>query len=68
MAASLLCLIRTLNGQLSYLVSFAFNRKASSVADKLCEQYLVRRTVLQLLSVGGSVSATSLLQYKLQLL
>lgn len=44
MAACLSCLIATLNEQLScHLVSVTLNRKASSVADRLCEKHLVRR-------------------------
>ena len=44
MAAWLSCLIATLKEQLScHLVSVTLNRKASSSADRLCEQYLVRR-------------------------
>lgn len=44
MAAWLLCLIATLNEQLScHLVSVTLNRRASSAADRLSEQYLVRR-------------------------
>lgn len=44
MAPCLSCLIATLNEQLScHLVSVTLNRKASSVADRLCEKHLVRR-------------------------
>lgn len=72
MAACLSCLIATLNEQLScHLVSVTLNRKASSVADRLCEKHLVRRknsiAVLSCL-LQRVISATSLQQYKLKLL
>jgi len=72
MAAWLLCLIATLNEQLScHLVSVTLNRKESSAADRLCERDLVRRKnslAISFVSVAEFISSTSLQQFKLRFL